>query len=145
MLNDKTKITGDVVIERSRNGVVVERREIKNLVVDAGKNLIANRLASNTPVAPSHMAVGTSATAPAAGNTTLGAELVRVANSSATPSGNTVVYSAYYAPGVGTGTLAEAGLFNAASAGTMLCRTTFSPVGKGAPDAITITWTLTIN
>ena len=44
-----------------------------------------------------------------------------------------------------TGAITEAGLFNASSSGTMLCRTVFSVVNKGASDAMTITWTVTVS
>jgi hypothetical protein len=39
----------------------------------------------------------------------------------------------------------EAAIFNAASAGTMLCRTTFAVVNKGANDGMSITWTITVS
>ena len=45
----------------------------------------------------------------------------------------------------GTGAITEAGIFNASSSGTMLCRTVFSVVNKGASDSMTITWTVTVS
>jgi hypothetical protein len=39
----------------------------------------------------------------------------------------------------------EAGLFSAVSAGTLLCRTVFSVINKGAADTLGITWTVTVN
>ena len=90
------------------------------------------------------MAVGTDSTAPAAGNTTLGAEVARVAVTSATASTNTVTYVATFGAGVGTGALTEAGLFNAASVGTMLSRTTYSVINKGSGDEMTVTWVITV-
>jgi hypothetical protein len=36
-------------------------------------------------------------------------------------------------------------VFNASSSGTLLCRTTFSVVNKGAADTLKITWTLTVS
>jgi hypothetical protein len=47
--------------------------------------------------------------------------------------------------GVGTGAISEAGIFNASSGGTMLCRTVFPVVNKQASDTIAITWTITIS
>ena len=61
------------------------------------------------------------------------------------PSTNTIVYTATFAAGTGTGALTEAGVLNASSSGTMLCRTVFSAVNKGADDSVTITWTITIS
>jgi hypothetical protein len=100
---------------------------------------------TNSPVAMTHMAVGTTSTAPAAGDTALGAEVGRVALASATSSSNVVTYTATFPAGTGTGALVEAGIFNASSSGTMLCRTTFSVVNKGAADAMSITWTVTVS
>jgi hypothetical protein len=95
----------------------------------------------------SHMAVGTTNTAAAAGDTTLAAEVgsSRTALTSYNPSTNTIVAICTFGAGVGTGALVEAGLFNASSAGTMLCRTVFSTINKAAGDSLTITWTITIS
>lgn len=139
MITDNVKATGALTI--TKNGVV--EREINNLVVTTGKELIASML-SGTGTAISHMAVGTGAVAAAAGDTTLGSELDRNAASTAL-SGATVTYSCTWNPGDGTGALTEAGLFNAASAGTMLARTVFAVVNKAADDTVTITWTVTIS
>lgn len=149
MLNDTLKITGAVSIKLlDKGGNVLETREIPNLVVSAGKTFIASSMlktTTNTPTAMTHMAVGTSSTAPAAGDTALGAEAGRVALASSTSSANVVTYTATFPAGTGTGALVEAGIFNASSAGTMLCRTTFSVVNKGAADAMSITWTITVS
>jgi len=51
---------------------------------------------------------------------------------------------ASWAAGDGTGALVEAGILNAASAGTLLARVVFSVINKGAADTLEITWTLTI-
>ena len=127
------------------DGALKTVMEFPNLVVTAGKNVIADRLGRSTPTraAMTHMAIGTGSVAPAAGDTTLGAEAARVALTSTTVTGNQVVYVATFGAGVGTGAIQEAGLFNASSAGDMLCRTTFSVINKGANDTMTVTWTVT--
>lgn len=151
MLNDTLKVTGAVSIQLlDKDGNVKDTREIPNLVVTVGKTFIAASMLKttvNTPIAMTHMAVGTSSTAPAAGDTTLGAEVAgsRTALASATSSANVVTYTCTFPAGTGTGALVEAGIFNASSAGTMLCRTTFSVVNKGAADAMSITWTITVS
>jgi hypothetical protein len=38
----------------------------------------------------------------------------------------------------------EAGVFNAATGGDMLCRTVFDVVNKAADDTMAITWTVTL-
>lgn len=140
MIQDNIKATGHVTVRL--NGEIIN--EIPNLVVTAGKNFIASRM-TGTTTAMSHMAIGSSSTAAAAGDTGLGAELGRVALSSSSTTGAVTTYSATFPAGTGTGAVVEAGIFNASSAGTMLCRTTFAVVNKGANDTLTITWQITIS
>ena len=118
-------------------------QEINNLVVTTGKGYVASRMKDATATAMSHMAVGTGSTAAAAGDTALGNESARVALTSTTVSGADVVYVATFGAGTGTAALTEAAVLNASSSGTMLCRTVFAVVNKGASDSMTITWTVT--
>lgn len=148
---ESIKVTGKLsIVVRDESGAVKDQRDVNNLVVTTGKTFIASSLlktTTNSPAAMSHMAVGTGATAAAAGDTALGAEIAasRTALGTATSSGAVVTYAATFAAGVGTGAVTEAGIFNASSAGTMMCRTVFSVVNKGANDSMTITWTVTIS
>jgi hypothetical protein len=140
------KATGRLKIELfGDDGNLKDSREIDNLVVTVGKDFIASRMVGTAANVMSHMAVGTDNTSPVAGDTTLGAEVGRVALTSGSSSGAVATYVATFGAGTGTGALVEAGIFNAGSAGTMLCRTTFAVVNKGASDAMTITWTVTIS
>jgi hypothetical protein len=148
---ESIKVTGKLsIVVRDESGAVKDQRDVNNLVVTTGKTFIASSLlktTTNSPAAMSHMAVGTGQTAAAAGDTALGAEIAasRTALGTATSSGAVVTYAATFAAGVGTGAVTEAGIFNASSAGTMMCRTVFSVVNKGANDSMTITWTVTIS
>jgi hypothetical protein len=98
-----------------------------------------------TPTAMSHMAIGSGTTDPVIGDTSLETELGRVALTSSASAGAVVTYVASFGAGTGTGAVTEAGIFNASSAGTMLCRTEFAVVNKGADDSMTITWTVTVS
>lgn len=145
-IQENIKATGRLqIVVRDENGVITDERNIENLVVTTGLNYIASRIkdASATPM--SHMAVGTSSTAASLGQTALVAEIARVALTSTTVTTNSVAYVATFAAGTGTGALTEAGILNAASVGTLLCRTVFAVVNKGAADSITITWTVTVS
>lgn len=145
-MNDQIKVTGAVRLQViGPDGVVKEEHEFKNLVVTAGKTFIASRMVGTASNVMSHLAIGTSATAPAAGDTTLGAEAGRVALSGSTASSNTVTYTATVPAGTGTGAIVEAGIFNAGASGTMLCRTTFSVINKGAADSLAATWVITVS
>ena len=143
---EELKVTGGLRVEvKDKDGNVKDSRELKNLVVTAGLGYIASRMKEATATAMSHMAIGTDNTAAAAGDTTLGTEAARQALTSTTVSSNTVEYVASFAAGTGTGAITEAGVLNGASGGTLLCRTVFSVVNKGASDSMTITWTITIS
>ena len=144
--NDETRALGKLTIEvKDKDGKLKQREEVKNLVVDTGLAYIASRMKDATATAMSHMAIGTGSSAAAAGNTALGSEAARQALTSTTVTSNAVAYVASFAAGTGTGAITEAGILNAASSGTLLCRTVFSVVNKGASDSMTITWTITIS
>ena len=146
MLYDTIKMTGDLkIVLKDENGQIKHEQEVKNLVVTVGKNFIASRMKDTTDTAMTHMAVGSGTTAAAVGDTTLGTELGRVSLTSTTVTTNNVAYVATFPAGTGTGAVTEAGLLNASSSGTLLCRTVFSVINKGAADTLSITWTVTVN
>jgi len=147
MLADGMKIKGKVrLVLTGPDGKVKEDREHDNLVVDTGLAFIASRMGGVSSDVMSHMAIGAGTTAAAAGNTDLESILgVREALDSTTVTANTITYVAGFEAGEGTGAVTEAGLFNALTAGTMLCRTTFPVVNKQADDVLTISWAITIS
>lgn len=146
MLNENLKLRGDVaLVLKDKNGNVKESREINNLIVTAGLTYICSRMASASPGVMSHMALGSGTTAAAAGQTDLVSILgSREALDSSTASSNTITYVSSFEAGEGTGAVTEAGIFNAASSGDMLCRTVFSVVNKEADDTMSVTWTITL-
>lgn len=147
MLNDSLKLKGRVgIVLKDKDGNVKETREIDNLVVDAGLDYIASRMKDATATAMTHMALGSGSTAAAAGDTDLGSILgSRETLDSTTVTDNTVVYVSSFEAGDATGAVTEAGIFNASTGGTMLCRTVFSVVNKAADDTMSVTWTITIS
>jgi hypothetical protein len=147
-ITDVLKMSGELTVEvHDEHGRLKSRIHIPNLIVTAGKTVMADRLALAVPTKAqmSHMGIGTNATAPSAGDTTLNTAIARVSLASVTPAANVITYVGTFPAGTGTGTIVEAGLFNANVAGDMLCRTTFGAQVKGATDSLTITWTVTIN
>jgi hypothetical protein len=148
-MQENIKATGKLtIVLHDENGVVKEEHTHDNLVVTTGLAHIASRMAGTAQGVMSHMEVGTGTTAAAAGQTALvtgGLSDGRQALDSYSASGAAVTASATFAAGEGTGALTEAGLFNASSSGTMLCRTVFPVVNKGAADSMAITWTITLS
>jgi hypothetical protein len=149
LMNEQVNPSGQVSIEiYSPDGKLKDKVNIPNLVVQTGRNYIASRMndTAQTTVM-SHMGVGSGSTAATLGDTVLGTELIRVALDSDNTVDNVITYIASYAPGVGTGPITEAGIFNdaAANTGDLLCRTTFLVVNKAVDDSMVITWTITIS
>lgn len=149
MINEKIKAAGLVsFVLTDQNGNVKSQQEA-NLVVNSGLAYIASRMKDVTFAAMSHMAIGTGINAAAGTQTALVTEVDRNTLTSTTIVTTTVTndaiqYVTTFGPGEGTGALTEAGLFNAASAGTMLARVVFPVINKGALDTLTITWKVTI-
>lgn len=147
-IQENIKVTGQLNIKLTAADGTVKRDEtVKNLVVTTGLGFIASRMKDATATAMTHMAIGTGTTAAAAAQTGLVTESSRVTLTSTTVTANQIVYVATFAAGspAALAAITEAGLFNAATNGTMLCRTVFAAVNKDVNDTMSITWTVTIN
>lgn len=141
-MEEQMEIKGKLKIELVRNGKVIETKEVDNIIVTTGKNLVAT-LVAGSGTSFTHMAIGTSATAEALTNTTLGTETGRVLLTGKTVASNVISFTGDFPAGTGTGTIVEAGIMNASSSGVMLNRATFSSVSKTASDALKISWDVT--
>ena len=145
MIEEQIKVTGSLKLTVTNpEGDVKQEVEVPNVVVTAGKNYIADRMKNNTTVM-SHMAIGTNTGSAAVGNTALGAETGRVSLTSTNVTNNAVAYVGSFPAGTGTGAITEAGILNASSSGTLLCRTVFSVINKASGDTLGITWTITVS
>jgi len=147
MISEKLKIAGEVsLVLTGPDGKVKEDITHRNLVVDTGTAFIASRMGGTGDAVMSHMAIGSGTTAANASDTDVETILgVREAIDSATVTDNQIVYVCGFEAGEGTGAVTEAGLFNASTGGSMLCRTVFPVVNKQADDVLTVTWTITIS
>jgi hypothetical protein len=150
MLNEDVKPNGELTIVLHDEFGNIKETFTKNLVVNTGLSFITSRMIGTASAVASHMGVGTGNVAVTGTDTALGTQLVRVALTSqvqvtTTVSNDAVQYVCTFPAGSGTGAITEAGLFNAASAGTMLARTVFAVINKGALDSLTITWKITFS
>jgi hypothetical protein len=155
MINENLKLSGQLnIVLKDKDGNVKDTREVKNLVVQKGLEFIANRMVLDSgdtggKGVMSHMALG-SGGATAAGasqtdlTTLLGSREALDSAAQVTGSLHKVEYTASFEAGDATGAVTEAGIFNAAASGDMLCRTTFSVVNKAADDTMSVTWTITL-
>lgn len=126
-------------------GQILQTIHSKNLVVTAGRNLIRDFLHGDSVTGLTHFAVGTGTTAVTAGDTALVTEVHRATFTSKTKSSAQLELKYYLDTATANGnTLAEAGLFNAGSGGTMYARVVLaSTIVKTSSIAVTFTWTLT--
>lgn len=150
---DNLKLSGKLkIVVTGEDGSIKDTREVDNLVVTNGLSYIASRMKDATAGAVSHMAVGTSSAATAAGQVQLqAAESARVAISTITASTSSIQFVASFPAGTATAALQEAAIFNYATYTAtptatqyMLCRTVFSVINKAANDTMTITWTINL-
>lgn len=80
-MKDSLKLRGDVIIERrKKDGTVIDKQELKNLIVNVGKERVAKLI--NLGAAGSldkfgYIAVGTGTTSPAVGDTGCETEVTR--------------------------------------------------------------------
>ena len=120
--------------------------KVHNMFVQTGLNEIAKFVAKKSPTAPSHIAVGTSSTAPNLADTGLkGSQLARIAFEEVEQTNGTVKFTATFAAGVGTGVWEETGIFTAASGGILFSRAVTGTYTKKDKDEIKIIWTYQFN
>ena len=136
-------------------GVLIESVETPNMVVDAGFAEVAGLFCSDTSgsfTAFDYIAVGTGTTAATYTNTQLETEITNsgLARSVSTGSvvtvnvtGDTAQFVHQYSV-TATQAVTESAVLNAAAAGTMLCRQTFSAINVANGDTLQITWKVTV-
>ena len=150
MINENLKLSGQLnIVLKDKNGKVKEERVEKNLVVNKGLAFIISRMKGTDKGVMSHMALGSSSTAEAAGQSDLvsilGAREVLDSTTITGTNSEKIVYVSSFEAGDATGAVKEAGIFNAATTGDMLSRTTFEVVNKAADDTMAVTWTITLS
>lgn len=116
------------------------------MIVDTGKKYVANRIAGTAATQIVHIAIGTGATAPAAGDTALGTEVARLRVNNITINQNVgeIIYNITFPAGTGSGKITEAGLFDASANGIMFARFNFTAINKSANTALNINYTLSL-
>ena len=122
---------------------------VSNLITNAGRGLISGLInGSGTPAAATFIAVGTGTTAAAATDTALQTEtatsgLSRAAGTvslvTTTITNDTAQVTKTFSV-TGSVAVTEAGLLNASSVGTLLCRQVFSAINVANGDSLQVTW-----
>jgi hypothetical protein len=146
-------ILGNWVVDRN----VIQHGSFHNLVTNAGKAATSNRiLGLNSQAAYTYLAIGTGSTAVSASQTALVTELSTsgLARASATVSSEDngsgvnckMQWDKTWTKGdAGSVAVAEAGIFDAASAGTMLSRVLVGPATVAQSQQYRLLWTNTLS
>lgn len=131
-------------VQYSRYALVWDKT-YPNLVVTDGKTLCTQLIADEAVTAPSHIAMGSDGQAVLEGMTDLqGIEHERQAVVT-TRIGNQLKYATTLGTTIGADVVVnEFGIFNAASAGTMLARFLSQQFTMGVGDLLDVNWTLTV-
>jgi hypothetical protein len=144
MMNNALKIKGTVeLVLRGPDGRIKDRRLAENVVTDAGRAHIIDRLQAASAAVCDYIAIGTTATAEDHAQTALIAEAARGQGDLSQPDHYTDRCVETFAAGTGTGTIVEAGRLNAGSSGTLMGRAVFTGIVKGALDSLQITYDFT--
>lgn len=150
-MNDSLKVTGTYHFEhRNGKGELLDQWTVNNLVTSAGKALLASLAGDASAVPFTYLALGTSTTAPAIGQTTLVSEITTsgLARAAATVSRTTTTVTndtlqlVYTWTASGSVTVEEIGVFNASSGGTMLSRALTSTKTLSNGETLTGTYRL---
>lgn len=141
-MKEDLEIVGNVELTLIKSSGDTTAIKVKNLIVTTGKNWITSRIIGSVSTPMSNMAIGSGASIQTVTNTELQNESSRVMLTTNSLN-NYITYFATFPPGAGVGEITEAGIFNSAISGIMLCRTTFPAINKDVQDTLTITWTIT--
>lgn len=147
---EDVKLVGHFKVEHfDKHGVLLGARHVNNTIVNAGLAVVSGLVLSDIGgTAFDYIAIGTGTTGAAATDTALETEITTNGGERTAGTGTQVTTSVtndtaqLVATFTFTGAFAvtESGVFNAASAGTMLCRQTFSAVNVASGDSLQITW-----
>lgn len=155
MLNLK----GKYIFEHIRDGKVIGVREIDNIITQVGIAEVAQLIGTDTTsgaTAFDYIAIGTGTVAAAATDTALGTELTgvgdgkRAAGTGTVTDPDSVGYNDTFQLVVTfnfttSHAVTESGVFNAATAGTLLSRTTFSAINVANNDSLQVTWKIKVS
>lgn len=142
-LKGKVKVT----VRDAATGRILKVIETHNLIVAAGKNMVAESLISSTAGNFNYIGVGSSNQTPSESDVDLVSPISpRKQVTERWRSNNVAKYSAFFGTNDNNGTWRESGLFNAATGGTMLARTLFpTEINKDTSKTVTVDWEITVS
>ncbi len=147
------KVRGNLkfTIRDGKTGKVKRTYEYKNLIPTVGRTMLADNLTNASPDDTpriNYVALGSDATAPVNGDTTLGTEVFRNLIASQTNASNVAFFTGFFSTTETTGTYNEAGLFANGGAGAdtgILFSHVAISITKSNTETLTVDWTITIS
>lgn len=145
MTDETVKLKFNVSVALVREGKVIQEETVHNVTCNAGIAKIAAVISAQATASWTYIAVGTVNTSPAATDTALGGEVLRVQGTTSlittTVTNDTAqliagfIFSTSYS-------IKEAGLFDTASTGTgdLLGHVLIGPYSVVSGDSLTVTW-----
>jgi len=149
-MNENIKLKGQFNFKHIRNGRVIDERTYDNIIVNDGKAAVAGLMLTDVTGIDKfdYIAIGTGTTAESATQTALVTEVMRANATGSRVTTNvtndtaqlvaTFNFTSSYA-------ITEAGVFNASTAGTMLCRKVFSAINVANGDSLQVTYKVTVS
>ncbi len=151
-MKDGIKITGDVVIERrKKDGSVIDREELKNVIVNSGKERVAKLIAEDVGTGLtgfSYLAIGTGVTGALATDSSLETEVARESATVAYEASYKATFEKTFEFATGEdANITEAGVGDSASStgDTLLDRFTFSAKAVDPDTDLYIKITITVS
>ncbi len=140
----------EIALRNAFTGELIEKREVRNIVVTAGRRWVLEKIQSVAAPAEEieFMAIGSiTSDAPDTGETALASEQDRKAVGTFETSNLTGPLPSWeaqtsWATNEANTTIGEVGLFNSSAAGTMLARATFATLDKTTSNTLTISYTI---
>lgn len=147
------KLRTNVHLAHRRGGVLLEERDLHNLVTSAGQAAVAGLINGVITNAFEHIAIGTGTNAAAIGDTALQTEITTGGGARApgttsrvttdvTNDTAQVVLTFTFSAGFA---VTEAGLLDSLSGGVLLARQVFSALNVVSGDSLTLTWRLDVD
>jgi hypothetical protein len=145
------------IVARHADGTIFSDQQIHNLRTTGGADWQASVMgAASQPASSSYIALTNDSGVPAAGDCAAGSTtctlaseittngLARASSTYAHTNGTATWTMSHTWTATGTQAAQKAGMFNAASSGTMVFETAFTQVSLVSTDTLTITWTVSI-
>lgn len=150
---DNIKAKGWYECKIIRKDGTVEEFTVDNLVMTVGKALITSRLGTSSAAAATYLALGSGTTAVAASQTALTTEITTsgfaraaaTVSQTTTTTTNDTLQLTYTWTASGSVTVAEMGVFNASSSGTMLSRALLTSKSFVSGDTYQVTYKMSVS